>query len=224
MKKTIRIATYNIQHAIPGEEKIAAVLRELRAAVVGVQEVDFCNSRSGGRDQPALLAALSGMPYYRFAPAIDFRGGTYGTLILSKYPVLDYETIPLPAGNCEGRAVGHAVLDVSGTRVDFFNTHLSYEQKSLRAAQFDKLAALVAPCRRYIVTGDFNTDDFAEFSPVGAPLAVNRQTRRIVSFPGDGSAIDNILCSAGFAEIEAGRVEATCSDHHAVFATVAMEP
>ena len=223
MKKTIRIATYNIQHAMTGEATIAAVLRGLDADVAGVQEVDFCNTRSGGRDQPALLAGLSGMPYYRYTNAVDFRGGGYGTLILSKHPILTYETIPLPSGNFEPRAVGHAVLDMDGTRVDFFNTHLSYEDGAPRAEQFKTLAALLRPCRRYILTGDFNVDDLGEFAPVGAALVVNRKERVIGSFIESDAPIDNILFSAGFAEVEAGRVEQAGSDHYPVFATVTMD-
>ena len=224
MKKTIKIATYNVQHAITGEATIAAVLRGLDADVAGVQEVDFCTDRVGGRDQPALLADLSGMPYYRFTRAVDFRGGGYGTLILSKHPILAYETVPLPSGPYEPRAVGHAVLELGGTRVDFFNAHLSYEDRAIRTVQFRALAALTKPYRRFILTGDFNVDDLGEFDPVGAPLAVNREERVIGSFIESDAPIDNILFSAGFAEIEAGRVEEPGSDHYPVCATVTMEP
>ena len=223
MQKTVKIATFNIQHAMQGEEKIAAVLRGLDADAVGVQEVDFCNSRSGGRDQPALLSDMAGMPHYRFTPAVDFRGGAYGTLILSKHPIVEYETIPLPSDNHEPRAVGHAVLDIDGERVDFFNTHLSYESGALRARQFGALAALIKPCRRYIVTGDFNVDDLEEFAPLGAPLVINRKERVIGSFIESDAPIDNILFSAGFTEIGAGRLNVACSDHYPVFATVAAE-
>ena len=222
MQKTVKIATFNIQHAMQGEEKIAAVLRDLDADAVGVQEVDFCNSRSGGRDQPALLSDMAGMPHYRFTPAVDFRGGAYGTLILSKHPIVAYETIPLPSGKYEPRSVGHAVLDLEGERIDFFNTHLSYESGELRARQFMALAAQIGPCRRFILTGDFNVDDLDEFAPLGAPLAINRKERVIGSFIASDAPIDNILFSAGFAEVGAGRLCATCSDHYPVWATVAF--
>ena len=225
MRKQIKIVTYNIQHAMAaGEAKIAAVLRAAGADVAGLQEVDYCNDRSGGRDQPALLSEMAGMPYYRFTRAVDFRGGGYGTLILSKYPILAYETIPLPSGRFEPRAAGHAVLDIDGERVDFFNAHLSFENGALRAEQFAALAALTKPCRRFILTGDFNVDDLGEFAPLGAPLAINRAGRAIGSFVENGAPIDNILFSAGFAEVAAGRVDETYSDHYAVFATVTMEP
>lgn len=224
MKNAFRIATYNIEHAAAGEKNVAAVLRELNAGVVGIQEVDLCNSRSGGRDQPALLADLSGMPYYRFAPAIDFRGGAYGTLILSRYPVASFEVVPLDAEGYEGRSVGHAVLDIEGTRVDFFNTHLSYENSGVRARQFGALAELLKPCRRFILTGDFNVEDLDEYAVLGAAVAINRKERVIGSFIANDAPIDNVLLSAGFAEIAAGRLPAVASDHYPVWAEVKLTP
>ena len=93
----------------------------------------------------------------------------------------------------------------------------------MRAGQFRALAALTKPCRRFILTGDFNVDDLGEFAPLGAPLVVNRAERAIGSFIESDAPIDNILFSAGFTEVEAGRLNVTCSDHYPVFATVTMD-
>lgn len=218
----MKIVTYNIQHAITGEEAIARVLKDLSPDVVGMQEVDCRNARSGGRDQPALLAKLSGMPHYHFAPATAFRGGEYGHLILSKYPIVRAETVPLPSDAHEKRAVGHAVLDVGGTEVDFFNTHLSFEDKATRTRQFAALADLLSPCRRFVLTGDFNTGDFSEFASLGAALMTNRAGRVIGTFVESNDPIDNILLSIGFVEQAAGRAEVHASDHYPLWADVTL--
>ena len=145
-------------------------------------------------------------------------------MILSKYPILRYEPISLPSSEYEPRSVGHAVLDIEGTQVDFFNTHLSYESSAVRARQFGALAALLTPCRRYILTGDFNVNDLDEYAVLGAAVAINRKERVIGSFIESDAPIDNILLSAGFAEIAAGRLPAVASDHYPVWAEVKLTP
>ncbi len=220
----LRIATYNIKHAAEGEDKIAGVIRAMNPDIVGIQEVDYLNTRSGGRNQPKLIAEAAGMPYYEFCRTIDYKGGQYGTLILSKYPITEYETVKLNSSTYEGRAVGHAVIDVCGIRLDFFNTHLSYEDKAVRTVQFEKLAQLLAGCRRFALTGDFNTPDFDEFTGLGAGIMINRTERVIPSFPSGGKPIDNILLSEGFTEENAGRIEESYSDHYPVYADVVLFP
>lgn len=220
----LTVATYNIKIAGQGEDNVAAVIREMGADIVGLQEVDYLTKRSGKRDQPALIAAAAEMPYYRFTHATDYSGGQYGTLILSKYPILQYETILLESGEYEQRAVGHAVLDVNGTSVDYFNTHLSYEDKETRSTQFVTLAVLLSRCKHWVLTADFNTEDMSEFAGLGAKLMINRADRKMTTFPGKNRAIDNILCSAGFAEVSAGTVTNSYSDHYALWAKLTFRP
>ena len=72
--------------------------------------------------------------------------------------------------------------------------------------------------RYYILTGDFNTDDMREFKALKAGYIVNREDRRFVSFPGYGTAIDNILVSEGLTEINAEMITRSYSDHYALSA------
>ena len=220
----LRIATYNIKHAAEGETSIAEVIKAMGADIVGVQEVDYLNTRSGGRNQPKLIADAAGMPYYKFTRAIDYKGGQYGTLILSKYPITEYETVQLYSGGNEGRAVGHAVIDVNGIRLDFFNTHLSYEATDVRLTQLEKIGELTSGCRRFIVTADFNSAAFAEFEPVGATYMVNFFGRELVTFPSKGSAIDNILLSDGIEPGDCGTVTESFSDHRPLWSDVELYP
>ena len=49
------------------------------------------------------------------------QGGQYGTLILSKYPIVSSEVIPLESWDKEARSLGHAVIDLGslgGFRVE----------------------------------------------------------------------------------------------------------
>lgn len=217
----LKIASYNVRHCAEGIEAVAAVLRNLGAQIVGVQEIDQNNDRSP-EDQPALLAAAAGFPYYRFCPAIDYKGGKYGTLILSVFPIESFAAERLFSGEKEGRAVGHAVLQTPAGNVDFFNTHLSYEAKELRDVQFAELAKMMAPCPSAILTGDFNTQDFAEFAPLGDVTLCNRADRRMVTFPGHQIAIDNIIFPKNRRELDAGTVTDSHSDHYLLWTEVEL--
>ena len=220
VKMTLRIGTYNLKHGAEANldlKPIAKVITDANLDIVGIQEVDYRTKRSNGIDQPRMLAEAAGMPYYVFVRGIDYQGGQYGTLILSKYPIISSEVIPLESWDKEGRALGHAVIDVNGFQFDFFNTHLSYEDTTLRKEQFFQVSEKTDACQNFILTGDFNTADFTEFTILGANL-INHAARWYPTFPGGNSAIDNIVYTDCFKELASGTVTQSYSDHYMVWA------
>ena len=211
----IRVVSYNIRHGHDVEldmSLIAADILSVDADVVGLQEVDVGTSRVHGRDTLVELAAAAGFAHYAFCRAIDFAGGEYGTAILSRYPIRSFAVIPLP---CEGanemRSVSRAILDVHGERVEFFNTHLSYESHALRVPQFKALAALTEKCPAWVLTGDFNTADLGSFSVFGSASLAN--PGQYPTFPGTGEGIDNIVCNAPWRIKATGVLPRSHSDH-----------
>lgn len=220
---SFRVGTYNICHAAYANgdlSRIAGVIRQNSLDICGIQEVDLRTGRVGGCDQPAELARLSGLEHYRFSKAIDYDGGEYGTLILSRFPIRDFECVGLFSEGHEGRSVGHAVLELPGRLLDFFNTHLSVEHDGIRGKQFAQLAALLADSTGYILTGDFNTDDFSEFDVLKAHGMLNRPSERVVTFPGTQIAIDNILSSASLSLGAPQVVKEAFTDHYMLWTTV----
>ena len=211
----LRIASYNIRHGHDVDLDMAVLAQDILATgadIVGLQEVDVCTSRVHGCDTLAQLATALGWEHYRFCRAIDFAGGGYGTAILSRYPISSFEIthfdVPAPF---EGRATGHAVIDADGERVDFFNTHLSYESDELRADQFAAWASLVSHSPAWILTGDFNTADLAHFSVLGDALLAN--PGRYPTFPASGEGIDNIVCASPWHIANTGVLQNHHSDH-----------
>ena len=220
MPKKLRVGSYNIKHAAEANlnlNTIAQIIKSKNHDIVGLQEIDYKTTRSKKVDQPAKLAEYAEMPYYVFVRAIDYQGGQYGTLILSKYPIISSEVIPLESWDKEGRALGHAVIDVNGFQFDFFNTHLSYEDTTLRKEQFFEVSEKTDACKNFILTGDFNTADFTEFTILGANL-INKVGRWYPTFPGGNSAIDNIVYTDAFKEIASGTVTKSFSDHYMLWA------
>ena len=59
-----------------------------------------------------------------------------------------------------------------------------------------QLARETAPCRGYIMTADFNTENLKEFEVFdGATLANNR---KYATYPSSSTAIDNIVLDEGW--------------------------
>ena len=220
----IKVATYNIFHAGKSRlDDIADNLKQVEADIVGLQEVDEMTSRSRGASQVKLIAEKAGYNYYKFIKSIDFQGGGYGTAILSKYPIISFKNYQLESGNEETRTVGHALIDVDGRKINYFNTHLSFEALSLRTAQFDFIAKKASNCNEYIITGDFNTYDYSEFSPFANAKLVCNNERTFCTFPGIEKAIDNIVYFGHFTEIISGTLENDRSDHYLLWTILRLE-
>lgn len=223
-KIALRVGSYNIKAgSLVGYDmsKLAAEIASHRLEIVGLQEVDSGTARSGGIDTMKLLAGAAGFEHYRFTRAIDYRGGQYGTGILSRYPVVAFEVIPLHSGSAEGRSVGHAVIEANQVKIDFFNTHLSFESAELRTVQFSQLSGLIKKCGTYILTGDFNTAECREFSVIENSVLVNRNT--CPTFPSSCRGIDNIVLSDNWSVATFGMGAPGNSDHNLLWAEIEIQ-
>ena len=222
---TLRVGSYNIKNGSGVNHDmsiLAADIKELDLDIIGLQEVDIGTSRAKGLDTLKLLAEATGYSYYQFTKAISFSGGEYGTAILSRYPIVNHESVLLatPSGY-EQRAYGHAIIDVNGVNIHFFNTHLSYEKKDIRAAQLAELAAATAVSRGYILTADFNTADLNEFKVFEDSIYANNG--KYATFPSSSSAIDNIILESGWRIVDSGMVASNKSDHNMLWAEIHYE-
>lgn len=216
----LKIASYNIRHGADVNMNMQIIANDIKGLdidVVGLQEIDQNCKRSNYIDTMLELSEKTGMPYYAFAKGIDLGAGEYGTGMLSKYPIVSFERTALESGDKEQRAIGHAVLDVEGTLVHFFNTHLSYESKELREKQFAQIAELVPAGEPWFLTGDFNTGDFTEFDVIDHGEMLNCAEHRMLSFAETGLAIDNVVLSHEWKMLNFGMLENDHSDHYMIW-------
>src|SRR3954452_3382268 len=92
-------------------DRIAAAITDLDADVLGLQEVDRAQPRSGLLDLTAIAADALGAPVHRFAAAVVGTPGEtwqpwrddndndhplYGIALVSRYPVRRWQVIALP--------------------------------------------------------------------------------------------------------------------------------
>ena len=206
--------------------KLAKDITDKKLDIVGLQEVDRFASRSKFIDTGKQLSDLTGLEYYYYTKAINIAGneakygtkGEYGTLILSRYPIISSESVLLQSASYEQRAYGHVQIDVDGTVIDFFNTHLSYEHATIRKRQFETLAEKVSGLERCILTGDFNISSFDDYAPVDFLSKACTEQGTPITFPKSKTTIDNVLFSDSFTLIERDSVVSDHSDHYLLWA------
>ena len=163
--------TYNVHSCVGTDgkldaQRIADVIARAEPDVVALQELDVCQSRSGGVNQPAWLAQQLNMQVH-FTAARACDDGHYGNAILSRYPFHVLSEGGLSRRRGEERAVQWLRLSIGGQAVSVMNTHLSIHFRE-RLMQIEQLLGAEWLDNRdldvpLIVCGDLNS---SQFSPV----------------------------------------------------------
>ncbi|HEY9183698.1 MAG TPA: endonuclease/exonuclease/phosphatase family protein [Salegentibacter sp.] len=164
----IKVISYNIHHANPPSQPdsididaIVRVIKDQDADLVALQEVDSGTERSGEGNQAAMIAEKLNM-YFYFSKALNFNGGEYGNAILSKYPIEEAETHPLPndpEADTEDRVMATGKIRLpGGNKIIFASTHLDYKANSpSRIRQLKRILEIVEKMNLpVILAGDFN--------------------------------------------------------------------
>jgi endonuclease/exonuclease/phosphatase family metal-dependent hydrolase len=225
----VKVLTYNIHH---GENRkqvldlqgIANVILATNPDLVALQEVDSATSRTRQSDQLKELASITGM-YTYFVKAMDFDGGGYGTGILSRYPIDNGITLPLPStkGN-EPRAAGIVTIKLPGdSTFRFVTTHLDAgKHPADRVAQANALAEYFRETNTpVIMAGDFNALPASKEITVLKQIFTDATSQMGPTFPSDSPRIklDYIMVSPKHRWIVTGaRIieETVASDHRPV--------
>ena len=209
---------------------LAQALASWKPDVVLLQEVDKNRPISGSIDMPAYLGERLG--YYSTFGANVIRPGEsqYGTAILSRFPITSSENtlLPRPAGT-QQRGLLHAVIDVDGTSLGAYVTHLEHTSADARLQQVTAIRDLLAGDEGPVVLGgDFNatpgtpvmalartfvTDTWAEVG-TGSGLTAPSSTPR--------ARIDYLLHRGAVEPLDVEVVAGPVSDHRAVAARYAV--
>lgn len=234
----LRVMTYNIRSGNGELDRTAEVIRSLSPDIVALQEVDVhWAERSGFVDQATTLGERLHMNV-RFARIYQFaRSDTavgpreFGVALLSRYPITQWsndtitrlstqEPNPVPK---QMPGLLDAMVDVRGTVVRVFNTHLDYRSDPhVRQQQVKEMLAYVGePSTPTIVFGDMNAKPGApELQPLFQRL---HDTWPVSSGPGltypadkPTERIDYVFVSSGIRVRSASVPVTEASDHRPV--------
>src|SRR3989344_839685 len=149
----LKILSWNIW--VDGHfDKIKDFLRTADADIIGLQEVKDDDPE---RD---VIGFLTGLGYHHvFARTEQFWGGKWykhGPAIFSKFPIVHSEKYLVDEK--DQRAAACADIDVNGTIVHVFSTHLKHTHQKPSEEQEAQVARLIEklPSDKVIVMGDFN--------------------------------------------------------------------
>lgn len=136
--KQFTLLTYNVgvftKSGTSSLGEVAAIIKEVKADAVSLNELDSCTVRTGGVYQIEALSSALGGWNYAFAKAIDYQGGGYGIGIVSspKLKVLNRDKFILDKGEgTEYRACAVAEFE----DFIFLSTHLEHRSVPTRLAQ-----------------------------------------------------------------------------------------
>ena len=241
----LRVLTYNIHHGegVDGEldlNRIAKVIRTESPDLVALQEVDQGTRRTNRIDEPNELSRMTHMQVV-FQKNIDYEGGGYGNVVLSKLPVKSHTDVKLPSLKnpepVEQREQrGALVVEVqttSGTSVLFASTHLDCRRQDTERFESAKVIndwfQRNAVGRPALLAGDMNatcdsrvltkfdeswTRERTEEMPTVPAKTPRRQIDYILHRPADRWRTVEVRVLD----------EAVASDHRAYFAILELMP
>lgn len=164
----MKVMSYNIRFGKGLDEKlslsrIANTILKSDADIIGAQEVDkHYGERSKFQNQAKQLADLLQFNYVFGANLIlpsksqhkDKR--EYGTAIFSRFPILESESVYLTSFGKEQRGLLRAKIDIEGTYINVYNTHLGLDEKDRKKQITEVIDILLQDKGPYILMGDFN--------------------------------------------------------------------
>jgi endonuclease/exonuclease/phosphatase family metal-dependent hydrolase len=166
-RPSVRVVTYNI-HACVGVDRryeparIAAVLREIDADIVCLQEVDVRRGTRLHGDQAAYLAEATGLQVILGAGPRNHRG-RFANAILTRFPVTAARAIDLAVSDYEPRAALDAELMIGDRVLRVLATHFGLHAGERRLQANRLIAALDEPftpghraARAVLLVGDLN--------------------------------------------------------------------
>lgn len=227
------IGSYNVHQCVGVDglrspDRIAAVVSQLGASVIGLQEIDARAGDGVGFDQLRQIARSSDFEFVR-GPTLFRDDGHYGNGLLTRLPIRSVRRIDLSLPGREPRGALDVELAHDGARIRIVATHLGLSPEE-RRIQCDRLIDRVRPSDDFdlsVLLGDFNE----WWAPGRLLRRLHRcfgRTRSVRTFPSRAPvlALDRIWVRPGPALVEfrahRSAMARVASDHLPVRAVVAL--
>lgn len=230
----MKIMSFNTQHCLNYIDRkidfqiMADAIKKCEADIVGLNEMRDKGTELEYDKQTTILSELTGIKHHYFAKAIEFGGkNPYGNALLSKYPIISAQTIPVPDPDpktgteyYETRCLLKAKLE-GGITVLVIHFGLNEdEQKNAVKTVLDNIEK-----EKCILMGDFNiTPDNDILNPIRAQMKDSADffDKPLLSFHSDNPVkkIDYIFVSEDVEVIHAEIPAIVASDHRPHVTTI----
>ncbi|MGE0822085.1 MAG: endonuclease/exonuclease/phosphatase family protein [Candidatus Binatia bacterium] len=159
--RPLTVASYNIHQCVGLDGRydpvrIAQVIREIDADIIGLQEVHSRVSENPEAHQLEFLASTTGM-HAVAGPTLYRRGGHYGNAMLTNASVHGVRFVDLSVADYEPRGGIDAQVVIAGGKLRVLVTHLGLGAAE-RRAQVTRLLSLLMEerCGMVVLLGDIN--------------------------------------------------------------------
>ncbi len=154
--RVLTVLTYNMQQGshLNGNRNYSrqlGLIRSLNPDIIGLQESDTVRPSGGCVDAVRFFAESLGYYAYYGPGAL---AGTFGTAILSRYPIRNARTF-FTYSDCDEVATAVGEIDVDGKTVAFFSSHPSGSD-SVMNAHVNALKSEAGKYEYVIAAGDYN--------------------------------------------------------------------
>lgn len=219
----MKIMSFNTQHCLNYKEQkidfeiMANTIKDTGADIIGLNEMRSEGPDAEFTDQTKTLSSLTGISNYYFAKAFDVQGeNPYGNAILSKIPITEAKTIPVPnpkGMDCEPRCLLKAKLENGFTVLVIHFGLCDAEHKNAIQTILENLED-----EKCILMGDFNIEpDNEVLNPIRERMIDTADLFKepLLSWPSDNPTIkiDYMFVSRDIEVISADIPAIVASDH-----------
>lgn len=231
--RSVRVMTYNLHNGFNTEgrldlEALARVIEDSGADVVALQEVSRGWLIWGGVDMLTWLSQRLDMPYVS-GPTGDAQ---WGNAILSRYPLIDTRTFPLPPDDLLLlRGYIQAEIDLGGGRLTMIATHFYHRdtQTEIREQQAAALLEALQPGTPTVILGDLNARPdspemymLAQAGLVDISAVLGEQPTYTYYAANPDHQIDYIWTTPDVDAADFAIIQTTASDHLPMVATLTV--
>jgi endonuclease/exonuclease/phosphatase family metal-dependent hydrolase len=161
----VKLMTYNINaeaHESKSYSDIAAVIKEIKPDICGMQKLDSVTTRSS-EYVLKWLSEQTSMPNFEYQSAMrNYMGGSYGVGFLANQAPLSTRRLWIQKTDTEqDRGVLEMGITIDGTPARVIVTHLAHESPSYRTSQIQKILTWIDNVSKtdpVLIMADFNSD------------------------------------------------------------------
>lgn len=220
----VNVMSYNIHGGKDIKNKltlygISNIIRESKADIIGLQEVDLYLGRSYFINEIKYLGKRLNM-YYTFGPNIKVGFGSFGNGILSKFPIIKKRNHHMFSKG-EIRGILTSLIEINNKKIWFLNTHLGLNSDERVKQSYEILNITDKLDYPTILTGDFNeTSNGSAYTVLHEKLkdAIDDSDLNYFSYH-DGKdlvRIDYILHTSDLHAESIKAIETDYSDHYPI--------